>query len=80
MSKKEKIINLALRLLRQEPTEENKEIVKDFYVSAVKKVLKDQNFDFCKKYTQLVLTGNIPQNHIFHMTYRTDFLLVIAIV
>lgn len=74
MSKKEKIINLALRLLRQEPTEENKEIVKDFYVSAVKKVLKDQNFDFCKKYTQLVLTGNIPQNpkYLYEYEYPSD--------
>ena len=43
MSKEEKIINLALRLLRQEPTELNKEIVKDFYVPAVKKVLKDHD-------------------------------------
>ena len=74
MSKEEKIINLALRLLRQEPTEQNKEIVKDFYVSAVKKVLKDQDFDFCKKYTQLVLTGNIPLNpkYLYEYEYPID--------
>lgn len=67
---KEKIIKMALMLLKQELTEENINEINGFYDIAVKKVLEEVDFDFCKTYSDLILTGNVPKNPQYLYAYE----------